>query len=154
MSESIFNRQSLFIRFLLKNLTDVNNINKLKVDLKLTDKQIIDLTIPYSDLPQLFTNDNNDLETNLNDIINMNLEFKKLSLILNGEYKTTYPYNVDLALKEFKNLSNYQGSIVIHEAFFLQYSGLVSLYLKTLNVILEQEGTLPLDWRYYIALMV
>jgi hypothetical protein len=118
------------------------------------EKQIIDLTVPFSDLPQLFDAYEGELDPSLKDLLNFPLNYKKFSSILNGDYKTTYPYYFETAIEEFKSLAKHQASIIVHEAFFLQFSGLITAYLKTLDVILEQEGTIPLDWRYYIAIMV
>lgn len=115
---------------------------------------MIDLTIPYSDLPRLFLENETNLNYSLFDILDYPLKYKAFDNLLSGEYITTYPYSIEIALDEFYQLIKFKAKVSIHEAFFLQFSGLVTAYLKTLNIILDHEGAIPLDWRYYIAIMV
>lgn len=68
-------------------------------------------------------------------------------------YKTTYPFNSEQALEEFKSLIETNGYLKIHERFFFWFSGYVPIYLSNLNELMSGNCIIPETWRYFIAIM-
>lgn len=68
-------------------------------------------------------------------------------------YITSYPFDRNLARKELNEISYSYGRILIYENFFFWYSGIIPKYINSLYVIMEEEGNVPITWRYYIAMM-
>jgi hypothetical protein len=146
--ESVFTRQSLFIRLVLKEL-----FNK---EYDCTDFDLLQFIIDSEWLPQVFSRENEShllFEENISHqydkVFNMKLEWKKLGSLFDS-YVTSYPFSANKAREELKLLS---GRILVYENFFLWFSDYIPLYKKTLEVLMNEEGLIPLDWRYFIAIM-
>lgn len=69
------------------------------------------------------------------------------------DYTTSYPFDRNTTFKELKELCYSYGRILIYENFFFWYSGIIPKYVNSLFVIMEEEGNVPVTWRYYIAMM-
>jgi hypothetical protein len=69
------------------------------------------------------------------------------------DYKTSYPFEAEIAEKEFDWVTKNYGKILIYENMFLWYSNYFPLYSQTFNVLMNEEGAIPETWRYYIAIM-
>jgi hypothetical protein len=69
------------------------------------------------------------------------------------DYTTSYPFERTKAYKELNELSYSYGRILIYENFFFWFSEIIPKYINSLYVIMEEEGNVPITWRYYIAIM-
>jgi sestrin len=56
-------------------------------------------------------------------------------------------------MEELIFIANNRGSILVQENFFLWYSDYYRLYHKTLHSLMNEEGIMPVTWRYFIAIM-
>ncbi len=146
--ESLFVRQSIFIRLVLKDVFDK------EYDCK--DFDMLQFIIDSEWLPQVFSRDNEsplhfeeNISLQIDKVLNMKLEWKKLGSLFDS-YVTSYPFSANKAREELKLLS---GRILVFENFFLWFSDYIPLYKKTLDVLMNEEGYFPIDWRYFIAIM-
>jgi hypothetical protein len=89
----------------------------------------------------------------LDEILEYPMKVKKKGSLFNN-YKTSYPFEKDIAEKEFEWITNNYGKLMIYEAMFLWFSNYFPLYSQTFQALMCEEGTIPDTWRYYIAIMV
>jgi len=88
----------------------------------------------------------------IDEILSMPRKLKPLGKLFEN-YNTSYPFDRSTAWKELAELSFSYGRILIYENFFFWYSGIIPKYNTSLYVLMEEEGNVPVTWRYYIALM-
>jgi hypothetical protein len=88
----------------------------------------------------------------IDEILSIPRKFKPFGKLLE-DYTTSYPFDRNTAYKELNELSYSYGRILIYENFFFWYSGIIPKYVNSLYVIMEEEGNIPVTWRYYIAMM-
>lgn len=146
--ESMFTRQSLFIRYLLKFI--------FGIEYNCADSELVSLLLPNKDVPQIFSKDINYIKNTKNyeleQILNIPLELKPLGNLFYS-YTTTYPFDREKALEDLKRIAYSKGFLLIHENFFFWFGGYIPFYESTLSICMESEGILPVPWRYYIAIM-
>jgi hypothetical protein len=115
----------------------------------------VELIIPVKESPLIFSSENyydkvKALE--IDEILSMQLKQKQLGKLFEN-YITSYPFDRNLAKKELNELSCSYGRVLIYENFFFWYSGITPKYINSLHAIMEEEGNVPVTWRYYIAMM-
>jgi hypothetical protein len=92
-------------------------------------------------------------DMSLEEILNQPLIFKNTGMLYDG-YTTTYPFEREKARNELEWIRYNFGKLMIYESYFLWYSDYFPLYSNTFQVLMNKEGALPIEWRYYIAIMV
>jgi len=88
----------------------------------------------------------------LEEILKEKLQLKKI-----GEFVTEKTkYNVDKkkAEKLLIKISLEKGRLLLHEKIFLWFPEYLDVNEKTISVIMNEKGYLPIPFRYYIAIMV
>ncbi len=126
-----------------------------QIEYDCSDWELIDFIIELDWLPEIFKRENFYSEYKtlpIDKILETKLEYKPLGGLFD-KYTTSYPFSQEKANKELKILSERSGRLLIYEAFFLWFSDYVPHYVKSLEVLMDEEGLLPFDWRYFIALM-
>jgi hypothetical protein len=88
----------------------------------------------------------------IDEILSMPRKLKPLGKVFDN-YTTTYPFDRSSAWKELTEMSFSYGRILIYENFLFWYSGIIPKYISSLYVLMEEEGNVPVTWRYYIAMM-
>jgi hypothetical protein len=89
----------------------------------------------------------------LDEILNFPLDVKPKGNLFDN-YITSYPFEKEIAANELDWIIQHYGKIMIYETIFLWYSNYFPLYSHTFQVLMSEEGAIPLTWRYYIAIMV
>lgn len=78
----------------------------------------------------------------------MPLELKELGTLFSN-YETSYPFTKEQAKEELLSMNH----IMAYENFFLWFSGYYSIYQNTHTFLMNEDGIIPIPWRYYIAIM-
>lgn len=90
----------------------------------------------------------------LEEILNLPLKMKNSGELLKPNlYTTSYPFDSSKGADELNIHITSSGSLLIYENFFFWYSGLIPLNHNTIEVIMNENGLIPIPWRYFIAIM-
>jgi hypothetical protein len=117
------------------------------------DHYIINNIITPECYPNVLKDELYECDMSLKDILNYPLELKSKGILFEN-YTTTYPFDRDKASSELDWIRHNFGKLMIYESYFLWYSDYFLLYSNTFQILMNEEGTLPLEWRYFIAIMV
>jgi hypothetical protein len=125
-----------------------------------SDRELISVHIPNNEMPKIFKNEkyhenlitSEDPISCLDEILNLPLKMKTLGSLFES-YATSYPFEKDTAINEILAVGT-TGRLLIHESFYLWFSGYYDLHKQTLKLMMKEEGTLPVTWRYFLAIMV
>jgi hypothetical protein len=88
----------------------------------------------------------------LEEILTLPLQMKESGKYFE-KHVTSYPFDKATALDELKLLANTFGRILVYENFFFWFSGSITIYNNTFQTLMEGEGIIPIDMRYYIGIM-
>jgi hypothetical protein len=88
----------------------------------------------------------------LEEISKEKLQLKKIGELVTEKTK----YNIDKkkAEKLLIKISLEKGRLLLHEKIFLWFPEYLDVNYKTISVIMNEKGYLPIPSRYYIAIMV
>jgi hypothetical protein len=88
----------------------------------------------------------------LEEISKEKLLLKKIGELVTEKTK----YNIDKkkAEKLLIKISLEKGRLLLHEKIFLWFPEYLDVNYKTISVIMNEKGYLPIPSRYYIAIMV
>lgn len=67
--------------------------------------------------------------------------------------KSKYKIDKDKAVRMIKKIASERGRLLHHEKILLLFPDYFEIYYKSLNVIMNENGYLPITHRYYIAIM-
>lgn len=95
---------------------------------------------------------NPDIEQFISKLTNESPRLKSYGSLFSG-YNTTYPFDGESIKNLATRIAYNFGEILLYERFFLWYSGLFEMYIKTVEVLMQEEGTIPIIHRYFIAIM-
>lgn len=151
--ESVYLKQSLLIRLILKDF-----FNK---EYNCNDSDLMQFIIEADYVPQIFSKEiesenillklhsADSFERMLNNILEMNLEYKKFGTLFET-YVTSYPFSRIKAMEEIKL---FQGRILVYENFFIWFTDYIPHYKRKVDMLMHDDGLIPTDWRYFIAIM-
>jgi hypothetical protein len=88
-----------------------------------------------------------DIETFLKENLNMRI-------FTSNVIKTKSMYNSSFGIDDIIGyISDRKGRLFIYEHYFTWFNEYFNYYMKTINLLIKDEGYIPLTWRYYIAIM-
>ena len=104
-------------------------------------------------IPEAFILPNKDEYINIEDSFLNNLEYCiNENLLINENH--LYEFKSDIILKILTTLANRRGRIFTYEKLFIWFPEYFRIYYKNCDLLMNQKNDLPLNWRYYIAIMV
>lgn len=148
-SEAIYINTSQLISFLLKEQFKVSIIIT-KIHVK-EERFIFKSFLNVKHFPEAFV-----LPNDVN--VGEDSFLKDLEYCINEKLLTSknplYEFNSDIALKILNTLAKRRSRIFTYEKLFIWFPDYFSIYYKNCDLLLNQKNDLPLNWRYYIAIMV
>jgi len=156
----VYNQRTLkFLLYIFKHVLK-QNIEQIHA----ADAEYFKWIFDRKDIPYLFEDFNNEFIENINidEIINEKLDvIRTLKENLLEKEKQDNDYNNNSFISHFNKRKNesarefYAGRILTLEKFFIHFPEFLVYYHDTLDILmLDNNGSLPITWRYFIAIMV
>ncbi len=105
----------------------------------------------YEDIPKLFTD--SDIYDIKDYILKNELEMKNLGNYFTSP-KNIYGNNISLSKDNLNLIGKNFGRILLHEWFYFFFPQYFQYYSATVDILLMQDEFIPINWRFYIAIMV
>ena len=110
----------------------------------------------YKDIPKLFVD--NEIYILKDYDKSIELEMKKYGDYLNTDLVNKDDKmklnNIDLSIKNIIISGNNFGRILLHEWFYFYSPQYFEYYAETINKLQMEDEFLPINWRFYISIMV
>jgi hypothetical protein len=105
----------------------------------------------YKDIPKAFSDEE------IYDIDNYK-DYSALQMKEYGEliknYKSIYKVDSEKIIKGITDIGSNFGRLLIHESFLLWFPDYFIRYCNTIDTLFYKDEFIPINWRFYIALMV
>ena len=111
------------------------------------------VTCYFMSFPTIFKSDCHKGDLNLDEILKQDLRLKDNGELLNN-YHSIYKYNLNITLRYIKELSRQRMRILLTDQIFMWLPNYFDLHYKCVNILLNEDGYIPKNYRNYIAIMV